>query len=74
MSDWSDFSFDENNDDSPPIDMFGYADENDPQELKAEIGSALAAPEILDEPMDPIFVPVGTNLGKKNHSLVSKWM
>ena len=69
MSDWSDFSFDENNDESPPIDMFDYADENDPQELKAEIGSTLAPPEILDDPVDPIFVPVGTNLefsyGKK---------
>ena len=61
-SDWSDFSFDENDEDSPPIDMMQYADENDPQELKAEVGSSLPTPEVLDEVVDPIFVPVGTQL------------
>lgn len=61
-SNWSDFSFDENKDDSAPVDMYEYATENDPQELKAERGSALPEPEVLDDAVDPIFVPQGTVL------------
>jgi len=70
MSEWSDFKdLDDDdddlyNDDLPPAGKMtesGYADENDPQEFKAEIGSKLPVPEI-DWDGDPIFLPVGSAL------------
>ena len=74
MSEWSSFQdldddddllySNTNDDDLPPtgkMTQAGYADENDPQELKAEIGSKLPIPEI-DWHGDPIFLPVGSAL------------
>lgn len=39
--------------------MKGFADENDPQELKAEIGSSIEGPE-LDWFGEPLFLPQGS--------------
>ena len=69
MSEWSDFKdLDDDddlyNDDLPPagkMTELGYADENDPQELKAEIGNNVPVPEI-DWEGEPIFLPVGSAL------------
>jgi hypothetical protein len=64
-SDWSDFSYIDDDDDD---DLLGdsmksvdFADENDPQEVKAQVGSSLEPPE-LDWFGDPLEVPLGTAL------------
>eukprot|EP01083_Nonionella_stella_P284076 966928_1 len=67
MSEWSDFADlgDDDDDifnDSPPIGKMselGYADENDPQEMKAEIGSNIEAPPVTWHG-EPLFLPVGS--------------
>ena len=72
MSEWSTFqdlddddddlyasNTDTNNDLPNKMTESGYADENDPQELKAEIGNNIPIPEI-DWHGDPIFLPVGS--------------
>jgi hypothetical protein len=70
LSDWSDFAAIEDDDDllfnsgsdselGPPGKMQGYADENDPQEYKAEIGSTIEGPEV-DWFGEPLFLPVGS--------------
>lgn len=70
MSEWSDFkALDDDDDlygdldnDLPPagkMTELGYADENDPQELKAEVGSNIAAPPV-DWFGEPLFLPVGS--------------
>ena len=56
--DWSDFA-DLDDDDLP---SYTIADENDPQELKAEIGDMMyAAPEVFSD-AEPIFLPQGSVL------------
>ena len=61
MSDWSDFAVLDDDDDLYGSDdeEIGFADENDSQEMKAEVGSLLEAPEV-DWDGEPIFLPVGT--------------
>ena len=54
-SDWSDFAYD---DEDEVLDV-DFADENDSQEAKAEIGSLLPAPTI-EMDAEPIFQPQGT--------------
>jgi hypothetical protein len=64
VSEWGDFkALDDDIDDDlgPPGKMKGFADENDPQEYKAEIGSTIPAPE-LSWDGDPIFLPQGSVL------------
>ena len=71
MSEWSDFKdIDDDddddlyNDDLPPAGKMtdlGYADENDPQEFKAEIGGNIPAPAV-DWEGEPLFLPVGSVL------------
>ncbi len=71
MSDWSDFqALDDDDDDflykddTPPIGKMsevGYADENDPQEYKAEIGSTIAPPSVSWQG-EPLFLPQGSVL------------
>ena len=60
-SDWGSFSSMDDDDDinEDLVDNRDYANENDPQELKAQIGSTLEAPTI-EYDAAPIFVPVGT--------------
>ena len=63
-SDWSDFSYIDDDDDlldSDSMKNVDFADENDPQELKAQVGSSLEPPE-LDWFGDPIEVPLGVAL------------
>ena len=63
-SDWSDFSYIDDDDDlldSDSMKSIDFADENDPQELKAQVGSSLEPPEV-DWFGDPIEVPLGTAL------------
>lgn len=63
-SDWSDFSYIDDDDDlldSDSMKSIDFADENDPQELKAQVGSSLEPPE-LDWFGDPIEVPLGVAL------------
>jgi len=61
LSDWSNFSaLDDDDDIVSGTNSLKYASENDPQELKAQIGSNLPAPEILGDHVDPIFVPQGS--------------
>ena len=63
-SDWSDFSYIDDDDDlldSDSMKNIDFADENDPQELKAQVGSSLEPPE-LDWFGDPIEVPLGVAL------------
>ena len=65
MSDWGDFKALEDDDD--PLyndakdinDNIGYADENDSQELKAEVGSMVAGPS-MDWKGEPLFLPQGS--------------
>ncbi len=70
MSEWSDFKALEDDDDDlyndteelPPAGKmtdFGYADENDPQEFKAEIGENIPAPTV-DWEGEPLFLPEGS--------------
>ena len=68
MSDWSDFSaMDDDEDlDELKIDSNEYAVEEDSQEAKAQAGSSLEPPEIEND-APPIDVPAGTcqRRGKK---------
>ena len=62
-SDWSDFSYIDDDDDllldgDDSMKAIDFADENDPQELKAQVGSSLEAPEV-EWDGDPIEVPLG---------------
>ena len=61
-SDWSDFSYIDDDDDlldgDDSMKAIDFADENDPQELKAQVGSSLDAPEV-EWDGDPIEVPLG---------------
>lgn len=57
MSDWDTFA-DLDDDDLP---SFAVADENDPQEYKAEVGGMYEAPE-LTSTAEPIFAPLGSQL------------
>lgn len=68
MSEWADFKdLDDDdddlfNDDLPPagkMTELGYADENDPQEYKAEVGSNIPAPTV-EWQGEPLFVPEGS--------------
>ena len=72
MSDWSDFAALEDDDDlysTPDKDLppagkmtdLGYADENDPQEMKAEIGSNIPGPP-LSYQGEAIYLPQGSVL------------
>ncbi len=70
LSDWGDFKALEDDDDlyatpeddlGPPGKRVGYADENDPQEYKAEIGSAIDAPDV-DWFGEPLVLPQGSVL------------
>lgn len=60
LSDWSSFqALDDDDDDvDMRIDTNDYAAEEDSQEYKAEMGSALSPPEI-ERPAAPIEVPAG---------------
>ena len=63
MSDWGNFkALDEDDEDdifgSGNIDTTEYATENDSQDMKMEVGSALPAP-VIDRPAEPIQVPAG---------------
>jgi hypothetical protein len=63
LSDWSNFSVLEDDDDfSIPSRTTQYASENDSQEYKAQIGNQIPNPEILVDYVDPIFVPQGSLL------------
>lgn len=57
VSDWSDFAYD---DEDEVLDI-DFADENDSQEQKAEVGQMLEAPTV-DRDADPILVPQGSVL------------
>ena len=59
MSDWGDFAALEDDDDL--IDNLEYAEENDSQEKKAQVGAALEPPEI-EMDAEPIFLPQGSVL------------
>lgn len=65
VSEWSDFKGldDDDLDDNAglPGKMRGYADENDPQDYKAEVGSLIPEPE-KNWIGDPIFLPQGSVL------------
>eukprot|EP00550_Attheya_septentrionalis_P009234 CAMPEP_0198292102 /NCGR_PEP_ID=MMETSP1449-20131203/9877_1 /TAXON_ID=420275 /ORGANISM="Attheya septentrionalis, Strain CCMP2084" /LENGTH=187 /DNA_ID=CAMNT_0043990825 /DNA_START=93 /DNA_END=653 /DNA_ORIENTATION=+ len=58
MSDFSDFAY---IDDDEDLDMEEYAEENDSQEYKAELGATRVAPEIEND-AEPIVVPQGSVL------------
>ena len=63
FSDWSDFSYIDDDDDlldggGDSMKAIDFADENDPQELKAQVGSSLDPPEV-DWDGDPLEVPLG---------------
>eukprot|EP00558_Chaetoceros_sp_UNC1202_P007833 CAMPEP_0197244430 /NCGR_PEP_ID=MMETSP1429-20130617/9558_1 /TAXON_ID=49237 /ORGANISM="Chaetoceros sp., Strain UNC1202" /LENGTH=208 /DNA_ID=CAMNT_0042704791 /DNA_START=1 /DNA_END=628 /DNA_ORIENTATION=+ len=66
-AEWADFeALDDDLDDEPlppagKMSELGYADENDPQEYKAEIGSSITAPEV-DWEGEPLFLPQGSAL------------
>ena len=64
MSDWGSFSALDDDDDllDTNIDTREYAVENDPDEVKAQVGATLDPPEIDDPPTDPIQVPAGSQL------------
>lgn len=63
LSDWSNFSVLEDDDDfSTPSRITQYASENDSQEYKAKIGNQIPNPDILADYVDPIFVPQGSLL------------
>ena len=57
-SDWGDFAALDDDDDEIRVDRTVYAKEEDPQELKAQIGSSRPTPTIECD-ADPIFVPQG---------------
>uniref|UniRef100_A0A7S2GRG5 PRC-barrel domain-containing protein n=1 Tax=Helicotheca tamesis TaxID=374047 RepID=A0A7S2GRG5_9STRA len=58
-SDWADFAYDDEDED---LDTTTYADENDSQEYKAEIGRAIEAPTVEGYDGEPIFTPQGSVL------------
>jgi hypothetical protein len=63
FSDWSDFSYIDDDDDlldgdGDSMKSIDFADENDPQELKAQAGSSLEPPEV-EWDGDPLEVPLG---------------
>jgi hypothetical protein len=58
MSDFSDFAYIDDDEDLESS-LFEYAEENDTQEHKAQVGAALLAPEIEND-AEPIVVPQGT--------------
>lgn len=58
MSDWSDFSAMEEDDDLLEMDNLDYAEENDSQEYKAQVGASLEPPSI-EMNAEPIFLPQG---------------
>ena len=60
MSEWGDFAALEDDDDDD-VDGGSFADENDSQEYKAQIGSAVEGPE-LSWFGEPIFLPQGSVL------------
>eukprot|EP00544_Gedaniella_sp_CCMP2646_P007862 CAMPEP_0202482364 /NCGR_PEP_ID=MMETSP1361-20130828/1781_1 /ASSEMBLY_ACC=CAM_ASM_000849 /TAXON_ID=210615 /ORGANISM="Staurosira complex sp., Strain CCMP2646" /LENGTH=158 /DNA_ID=CAMNT_0049110213 /DNA_START=111 /DNA_END=587 /DNA_ORIENTATION=+ len=61
MSDWGDFAALEDDDDDLIIDSMEYAEENDSQEKKAQVGALLEPPEI-EMNAEPMFVPQGSVL------------
>mmetsp|Transcript_3089 Transcript_3089/g.4117 ORF Transcript_3089/g.4117 Transcript_3089/m.4117 type:complete len:206 (+) Transcript_3089:41-658(+) len=70
LSEWSDFAAlddddlygDDSSDElGPPGKREGFADENDPQEYKAEIGNTVEGPEV-DWFGEPLFLPIGSVL------------
>ena len=59
-SDWSNFSaLDDDDLDELKVDKREHAVEDDDQEVKAQVGSSLEAPEIEND-APPIHVPAGT--------------
>jgi hypothetical protein len=65
LSDWSSFqAIDDDDDDllDMKIDKREYAVEDDPDEIKAQVGATLDAPEISDPPTEAIMVPAGSQL------------
>lgn len=60
-SDWGDFAALDDDDVEIRVDRTVYAKEEDPQELKAQIGSARPTPTI-EYDAEPIFVPQGSIL------------
>lgn len=63
-SDWSNFGvLEDDDDDDILIDTRDYAQEEDSQELKAQVGATLDPPEIGEEQFaEPIFVAAGAQL------------
>jgi hypothetical protein len=61
MSDWGDFAALEDDDDLIIDSMVEYAEENDSQEKKAQVGALLEPPEI-EMDAEPMFVPQGSVL------------
>jgi len=65
-SDWSDFGVldDDDDIDGIAIDRSEYAEENDTQEKKGQVGATLDPPSIDDgsAAFDPLFVPAGSRL------------
>jgi hypothetical protein len=61
MSDWGDFAALEDDDDLIIDSMVEYAEENDSQEKKAQVGALLEPPEI-EMNAEPMFVPPGSVL------------
>jgi len=59
--DWSSFTSLDDDDEfiDGKLDTTDYASEEDPQHVKAEVGSSVGAPTI-ERPAPPIFVPAGT--------------
>ena len=63
LSDWSDFSaIDDDDETAAIIDRTDYAREEDSQEYKAQVGATLEPP-IIERDAEPIFVPQGTTGG-----------
>ena len=57
-SDWGSFQALDDDELFGKVDKNTYAEEEDSQEFKAEIGSSLEAP-VIERPADPISVPAG---------------
>jgi hypothetical protein len=60
-SDWSNFDYIDDDEDLE-IDTREYVKEEDPQEVKSQVGASLNAPTIEGGYADPIFVPAGSQL------------
>jgi len=58
-SEWADFAYD---DDDEDLDVTNYAEENDSQEYKAEVGRMVEAPTVEGYDGEPIFPPKGSAL------------